>query len=169
MPFYKRTGDILESAASSVHAPGYTLEESTHADHSYPVEGWWWFADLDAAMSGLIGTGEPAGPLDELARFRYLREVGGTVWNGWPVATDRDSQGKAAGVYLMASQGLWPDGAHWKFGDHVARPLTAEQVMSMALTIAAHVQTCFEREAALSARIRAGDTLSLPGDWDAIG
>lgn len=100
--------------------------------------------------------------LAELAEIRYAREIGGTAYNGWPLNTDRASQGKAVGAYAMASNGLWPTGSAWKFADGVARALTAGQVQQMALSIAAHVQACFDREAALAETLRASlDPLSV--------
>lgn len=50
--FYKRDGDQIQSAVG-VHAPDYTLDEGTHGDHTYPVDGWYWFATLDEALDGL--------------------------------------------------------------------------------------------------------------------
>jgi len=92
----------------------------------------------------------PAVPrVDAVAARRYQAEVGGVVWNGWPVATDRDSQSKVNAAYVMAKDGHWPAGAGWKFADGVYRPLTADQVQALALAVAGHVQACFAREAAL--------------------
>lgn len=50
--FYKRDGDLVQSAVG-VHAPDYTLVEDTHGEHTYPVDGWYWFATLDEALDGL--------------------------------------------------------------------------------------------------------------------
>lgn len=52
MPFYrKQDGQLI--AAEFVDGPGYTLSEAGKSDNSYPVDGWFWFADLDAAMAGI--------------------------------------------------------------------------------------------------------------------
>ena len=53
MPFYRRTDDILETATVSVSAPTYQLSEEEHADHTYPVDGWYWYPSLDSALDGL--------------------------------------------------------------------------------------------------------------------
>lgn len=95
--------------------------------------------------------------LAELAAIRYAHEIAGTAYNGWPVDTSRDSQGKATALYAMAQSGLWRDGQVWKFSDGMARPLTVAQAAELAQAIAAHVQSCFEREAALAAQIRSSD------------
>jgi hypothetical protein len=90
-----------------------------------------------------------------IADLRYQAEVGGTMWNGWPISTDRDSQAKLNSAYVLARDGHWPTGAGWKFGDGVYRTLTADEVIDMALTVSAHVQSCFAHEAALLADLTA--------------
>ena len=47
--FYKRDGDSIQSA-NGVHSPEYSLTAETHADHAYPVDGWYWFDSLDEAL-----------------------------------------------------------------------------------------------------------------------
>lgn len=86
-----------------------------------------------------------------IAERRYLAEIGGAVWSGWPVATDRDSQAKINAAYALARDGYWQTGAGWKYADGVYRALTAEQVIAMALAVSAHVQACFAHEAVLMA------------------
>lgn len=58
MGFYKRNGDELLHAPNSVHAPGFLLLAEDHATYTYPVEGWYWFDTLDAALDGLKSTQE---------------------------------------------------------------------------------------------------------------
>jgi len=53
MAFYKRENDELIITPNSVYAPGYELHAETHSDHTYPIDGWYWFDTLDAALSGL--------------------------------------------------------------------------------------------------------------------
>lgn len=53
MPFYKRDGQELLCAPTTVSGPGFALSADTHADHTYPVEGWWWFNSLDEAMANI--------------------------------------------------------------------------------------------------------------------
>ncbi len=54
MPFYKRENDELMVAPNFVLGPGFELRAETHDEHTYPVEGWYWFDNLDAAMAGLL-------------------------------------------------------------------------------------------------------------------
>ena len=51
MPFFKKDADQLHHAPSFVHGPGFSLTEETHAEEEYPVEGWYWFENLDAAIA----------------------------------------------------------------------------------------------------------------------
>lgn len=82
---------------------------------------------------------------EALAAKRYQVEIGGTTWNGFSVATDRESQSKIAAAYSLARDGLWQGG--WKFADGVYRLLTGSEIQALALAVAAHVQTCFGVEA----------------------
>lgn len=54
MPFYKRENEELLVAPNFVSGPGFELTAETHAEHTYPVEGWYWFDNLDAAMAALV-------------------------------------------------------------------------------------------------------------------
>jgi len=53
MPFYKRENEELLVAPNSVEGPGFSLNAETHTEHTYPIEGWYWFDNLDAALLGL--------------------------------------------------------------------------------------------------------------------
>jgi len=53
MSFYKRNGEELLVAPNFVHAPDYSLTAGTKDEHTYPVDGWYWFDTLDAAMDGM--------------------------------------------------------------------------------------------------------------------
>lgn len=53
MPFYKRENEELLIAPNFVHSPNYSLTVENKEEHNYPVDGWYWFNDLDAAMTAL--------------------------------------------------------------------------------------------------------------------
>lgn len=53
MPFYKREGEELLVSHTRVEGPGFTLSVETHTEHTYPVNGWYWFDNLDSAMKGI--------------------------------------------------------------------------------------------------------------------
>lgn len=54
MSFYKVSGEDLQVAPNSVHAPDYTLLAETHLANTYPVDGWYWFDTLQEAMTQLV-------------------------------------------------------------------------------------------------------------------
>lgn len=49
MPFYKKQDTKLLSS-EFVDGSGYTLSETGKDEYSYPVDGWYWFANLDDAI-----------------------------------------------------------------------------------------------------------------------
>lgn len=61
MPFYKRENDELLVAPNFVHAPGYSLTTENKDEHTYPVDGWYWFDNLDAALAAFAPQPEIAG------------------------------------------------------------------------------------------------------------
>lgn len=56
MPFYKKDNNELLVSHTSVIGPGFELYAETHDQHTYPVEGWWWFDTLEQAMAALAPT-----------------------------------------------------------------------------------------------------------------
>lgn len=134
-------GHILECMGAAAADYASYVEIPEHVGAGWRLEGNTWHMpevpEIDRAAA--------------IASRRWKAEIGGIVWNGWPVATDRDSQAKINAAYVMARDGYWPDGAGWKFADSVFRVLTGDQVVAMALAVAAHVQMVFAREAALMA------------------
>ena len=41
--FYKLDGEILLYAPNFVLNANYELRKETHTEHTYPVDGWYWF------------------------------------------------------------------------------------------------------------------------------
>ena len=102
--------------------------------------------------------------LDALAAHRYAVEIGGTTFQGWPTHTGRETQAMVNACYNMARDGYWQGG--WKFADGIYRVMTAEQIIGLALTIGAHVEASFAREAAIAAQLRAAtDAAGLEWEW----
>jgi hypothetical protein len=91
MPFFKRDGDTLQTA-TAVYAPDCTLTEETQADHTYPMDGWWWFATLDDAMAALR-TPDPTLTCSAAQGRLALLQAGllDTV-EGWAATQDRAVQ-----------------------------------------------------------------------------
>ncbi|WP_266019065.1 DUF4376 domain-containing protein [Brucella intermedia] len=102
-------------------------------------------------------TNHPGMTLQEYAAAkRWEREVGGTVWNGWPVLSDRESQSKIIAEALAIEKGERADGDPWKFADGEFRPLTNEQMDDLAAAVRLHVRNSYGIEAQVLAAIEAG-------------
>lgn len=53
MPFYKKDGEQLLVAPNFVSGPGVELAAENKDQHTYPVQGWYWFDTLEIAMAAL--------------------------------------------------------------------------------------------------------------------
>lgn len=87
---------------------------------------------------------------------RYEKEVGGTLWNGWPVHTDRESQSKIIAERLAIEAGERNDPDGWKFADGQFRLVSNEDFMALTSAVRQHVRDCFALEAVVLAQIEAG-------------
>lgn len=89
-----------------------------------------------------------------IAHTRFQHETAGIAINGIAIDTGRDSQALITGATLSAV--LDPNYVcTWKA---VSGPveLTAEQLISVATAVRAHVQACFDREGALLVAVAEG-------------
>lgn len=165
MPFYAQLDDQATCFAIS------ELSGIEAAPSLVPID------TFDTSVVGRRWTGSawadpPAPPfetrrqnaLDALAAHRYTVETGGTTFGGWPTHTGRETQAMVNACYNMAVAGYWQGG--WKFADGIYRTLTAERVIGLALTIGAHVQASFAREAEIATTLRAAtDDAGLEWEW----
>src|SRR5690606_17402778 len=102
-------------------------------------------------------TNHPGMTLQEYAAAkRWEREVGGTVWNGWPVLSDRESQSKIIAEAVAIEKGERADGDPWKFADGEFRSLTNEQMDELAAAVRLHVRNSYGIEAQVLAAIASG-------------
>lgn len=89
-----------------------------------------------------------------IAARRYQAETSGITVNGMDVPTDRDSQAMVTGAALASV--IDPNyTCQWKTAEGFV-DLTAQQIIALASAMRAHVQSCFDREAALLAALGAG-------------
>lgn len=101
--------------------------------------------------------------LAALADRRWQAETSGTTVAGMPIATDERSQAKIAGAALAAV--LDEDySVQWKTNAGFVT-LDRAMVLGLAQGVRAHIQGCFDREAALAADI---ETASDPSTLVAI-
>jgi hypothetical protein len=101
------------------------------------------------------------------AHRRWLKEVGGTVWNGWPVHTDRESQAKIIAERLAIAEGERDDPDGWKFADGVFRMISNADFIALSNAVREHVRRCFTLEGMALAGIASGD-ITTPEDVDAL-
>ncbi|MEZ1745687.1 DUF4376 domain-containing protein [Pseudomonas aeruginosa] len=89
-----------------------------------------------------------------IAARRYQAETAGITVNGLDLPTDRDSQALVTGAALAAV--IDPNyTCQWKTAAGFV-DLAAQQVIALASAMRAHVQACFDREAALLDALAAG-------------
>lgn len=99
-----------------------------------------------------------------LAETRWQHEVGGTVFNGTPLATDRETTAILTAAYVKAKEDAGYT-IRWKTGAGTFVTLDAATIIAIADAARGHVQACFDREDVLtSAIVAAGNH----GDLDAI-
>lgn len=93
---------------------------------------------------------------EQIVARRYQAEVAGFIWNGFYIASDRESQTKLDSASRAATKGLRVENSVWKCGN----PLTGEvlyretsnaEIIEIADMGFHYVQACFSREAELVA------------------
>lgn len=121
--------------------------------------------DGEAFTSG-AGLPAPAATPAELAAAaiatrRYTAEVAGIQWQGYGIATDRDSQNKVDKEDRAVDKAMREDGKGWKCldlstGQVVFRPTSNVEMRAIAAAVYAYVSACFAREAELLAALAEG-------------
>lgn len=100
--------------------------------------------------------------LAALAERRWLSETGGIMLGGVPVRTDRESSAILTAAYVKASADANFTITNWKVATGVFATLDAASIVAIADAVTAHVQSCFDREADLTAEIvAAADAAAL--------
>lgn len=89
-----------------------------------------------------------------IANRRLQAETAGYRWQGFLIATDRDSQAKIDQADRAVSKGRRKDGEGWKCYDltakaEVFRPTSNAEISELADAVYAYVAACFAREAEL--------------------
>jgi len=88
MAFYKRDGETLMQAPNFVLGPDFSLTTENHAEHQYPIEGWYWFDTLDEAMTALVSP--PDVPTVTALQGMLAIQAAGMVagFNAWKASLD---------------------------------------------------------------------------------
>lgn len=107
-----------------------------------------------------------------IASRRWSQEVAGITWNGYGIATDRESQDKIVQETRAIDRGLRIDGKGWKCidlatGVVVFRPTTNAEMVAIGDAVYDYVSACFAREEVLLSEIAAGtyDPAMLETGW----
>lgn len=107
-----------------------------------------------------------------VAARRWQAEIAGIVWQGYGIATDRESQDKIVQETRAIDRALRVDGKGWKCidlatGIVVFRSTTNAEMMTVADAVYDYVSACFAREEALLAEIEANtyDPAMLETGW----
>ena len=100
-------------------------------------------------------------PLIAIAARRYEAETAGIAWQGFGIATDRESQQKMSDERNAVRDGLRADGRGWKCldlatGVTVFRPTSNTEILDMTATAYRYVSDCFAREEELVAAVEDG-------------
>lgn len=96
---------------------------------------------------------------------RFLLETGGFTFNGHPISTDRDSQGKIGNAAVAATVVGSSFSTDWKGADGTFFTLNHDEVLVMATSIMNFISACFATEASILAGIKAG-TIKTFADVD---
>lgn len=109
-----------------------------------------------------------------IASRRWQQEIAGIAWNGYGIATDRESQDKIVQETRAIDRGLRIEGKGWKCIDlatsiTVFRPTTNAEMVAIGDAVYDYVSACFAREEALLAEVAAGtyDPAMLETGWPA--
>ena len=92
----------------------------------------------------------------DIAAARYKVETAGVTVNGVLIDTGRDSQALITGAALAAMLDE-NYSLNWKTANGFIH-LTAPEIIAVAQTVRAHVQSCFDREGELVALVDAAQT-----------
>ncbi|AZG78166.1 DUF4376 domain-containing protein [Methylocystis rosea] len=138
------------------------------ADDWAEYQAWAALGNTPAPANTLAKLKETA--LQALADRRWRAETGGISVNGSPVATDDRSQAKFVGACLAATLDA-SYSVQWKIADQGFVTLDRDQIIAIARAVRAHVQACFDREAALAEEIQAApdeqafSAIDIEGGW----
>lgn len=109
-----------------------------------------------------------------VAKRRWHQEVAGIAWQGYGIATDRESQDKIVQETRAIDRALRVDGKGWKCidlatGVVVFRPTTNAEMVAIGDAVYGYVSACFAREEVLLSEIAAGtyDPAMLETGWPA--
>lgn len=105
---------------------------------------------------------------EELAAYRWEKEVGGITYGGLPIRTDDRSKLLIEGAYAKALDEANPSAQKNFKGENGFVTVDNATIISVALAVADHVQKCFDAEATVSGQIDNGDHTTIQQVKDAF-
>lgn len=101
-----------------------------------------------------------------VAAERYQHETAGIIWQGYGIATDRESQQKMSDERSAVKDGLRTDGKGWKCldlesGVATFRPTSNAEIMEITEAAYRYVSACFDREGELLQAVEGGSYTDL--------
>lgn len=123
-------------------------------------------AEFDSAQAAEMATRKVLADeqlVAAIASRRYRAEISGFIWDGFFIATDRESQAKIQSHRSAAKDGIRQDGAVWKCSDPqtglpVFRPTSNVEMIEIGDAAFNFVQATYTREGELMAGIADGTT-----------
>lgn len=94
----------------------------------------------------------------EIAEWRWTREVSGVTLNGTRIATDRESQALITGAYVSLKDGLRTS-VDFKTASGTWIQLGIDEITPIAVAVSAHVQQCFSLEKMYSDMVTSATTI----------
>ena len=129
MAFYKRDGETLMQAPNFVLGPNFSLTTENHTEHTYPIDGWYWFDTLDEAMTTLISP--PDVPTITALQGMLAIQAGGMVagFNTWKATLDPVDDFAVIAFFEKAP--TWRRDNPYLIQGATALGLTSEQIDSL--------------------------------------
>lgn len=126
MPFYKKQDGQLVSG-EFIDGPGYMLSEVGKDEHTYPVDGWYWFESLDAAIAGLANAPETLSPSEvaKAARAAAVEAITVTTQSGKVFDGNEDAQRRMTSAITAMDDG---DELPWVLHDNTVAMVTRTEL-----------------------------------------
>jgi hypothetical protein len=139
-------GDIRQPPQGAVEIPADDRDAFVAAP-----QAWRWRDGARVAVSPPLADRKTAA-LAALAARRWRAETSGVVVAGYAIRTDEQSQSKLTAAVVAAT--LDPDYVvRWKLSDGSFAVFNAATIIAVGQGVRAHVQACFDHEAALATEI----------------
>lgn len=130
MPFYKKeTGNDTLLQGTSIYNAGSHLTEENHGEFQYPREGWYWFENLDVAMSFFVNNPND-GSVTPLQGMRAINQFGmAAAFQAWISSLDPVTDFETLAYFQKASR--WERDNEFLIAGATALGLTSAQIAQM--------------------------------------